>query len=290
MTFINAPAQSHRILLSSRGISLIATLTAIAALGLLIVVFMTLYQSMTGIMTKSLVSNDADQLVRAVTGLFSSRTFCPTAFPPGTVWDGQSVISVSELGGGGNQVAHVGQVLGGSGGSGPFRVARISLGPPIDPATGTRLAAGSSGFSVDPTNYVLPGGGGVAGTPHRAYTGSILIDFEPTVGAPAPNLVGGTLRSRYVTLKVGVNLTTGAIDDCPGAGTQAKHFGCDPTSTMGMDPAEVTACYARRDTLRTRPYPFTCDVFFFVKGFDGQGISRCGCDVACGSYLPYPDL
>lgn len=268
--------------LSSRGISLIAVLIATAMLGIIAVTIASLYDNIAGLMSKSLVANDADNLMKLVEGVMTQKELCSNAFEPAVTWDGVSLstdiqrIHARSNPGGSNPIASVGQTIGGGDAGNRIRISRIYVQPAINPLTGATLPTPPT-----PRQYQKDG------IVHTARVGTLTIEFEPTAagstGPASPNqapLMGGILRPRYLNVSLGINGTT--IDDCPGLVAQMKSVLCNATIMTAQGRAtEYNNCVTRASALQARGGVTGCAPYFFVNGFDPDGVAICACDASC---------
>jgi hypothetical protein len=125
--------------------------------------------------------------------------------------------------------------------------------------------------------------GGVP-VPHKALTTFLTIEMGP-IDPTKPVLTGGVLRPRYINALIGRNVTTGFIDDCPGASVQLQSFKCVDQMPV-TDPTGFTNCQTRFSQLvGNNP---DCTVDYYVGGFQANGIPECKCAVNCPGPGPSP--
>lgn len=255
--------------------TLVGVLVAVALVAVVALIVLNLYENMSNVLTKSVVTSDADNLAKVVQGTLNQRDLCPFALrqnatTPVLFAVGDTNIQVNQVWAGGalgagNQIASAGNTPVG-GANSPILLADMRLRPPIDSATGL------PGASWQGSLYSVPGPPEV---PHTAYAATLTLVFGPRAGR-AP-LLGGTLRDRNVSVVIGVNNNTNEIDDCPGAHTQMKNINCQGILT---GTAQDTNCQNQEAAMEAATGN-DCTVYYYLSGFDSNGLPICNCDVNC---------
>jgi hypothetical protein len=253
--------------------SLVAVLVAAAVLGILAVALMGIYENMSNLLGKTIAYTDADKLMRTLQKIMDQQDNCKFALanPPNN-WNGTAQVPITSINYcsaacAGPKIASNNMPVGSA--NSPIQVDQVILGPPFDPVTGTFSTAANPASNYFPLNPAT----NLNGPQHRGYNASIEVTFKLT--NPNAPLAGGVLRPRFINAVVGVDIASGAMDDCPAAEVKTRTYTCAFADVK--DPA-LTRCNTRQ---ANGGGAARCPMKVFVSGFDTNGKPVCDCEVQC---------